>query len=208
MKAARKQLEIFLTIRTARSVDRSRLHPGVQRAIETWESFPPAEGSEEYRMARIRLLADMLWSGEYSTRRRVWGERPVCFTPQDLNDARQWLYKRPDGRIARYQSLEHVWQRKDLIWDSRNKRLRFVLGRGFPRNPPNPIPPESGTAILDPEMTEISKATFSRLAQGTYRIPRIHQESGKLEDERYRDPNAPWWLPRSLHAYWCYIPFQ
>lgn len=114
MKAARKQLNILLTIRSARSADRSLLHSGVRRAIETWELFPPTEGSDEYRMARIRLLADLLWSGEYSIR-RVWGERLVCFTPQDLSDARQWLYKGPGGRIARYQSLEHVWQRKDLI---------------------------------------------------------------------------------------------
>ncbi len=154
-RAARRQVEdLILASQPPTSVDRASLRPDVIQVLQIWEAIPPAKGSHEETKGKIRLLADMLYSGEYA--KRVNRGEHLPFDHPDIRDARQWLHMKDDGTIGRYEPLRQVWTYKDVIWNSEKKTLEFM-----PEKPScgcNPLDRDVSSILANPESSKISRA--------------------------------------------------
>ncbi|KAL8752831.1 MAG: hypothetical protein Q9184_005607 [Pyrenodesmia sp. 2 TL-2023] len=127
-REARRQVdELMQASKPPTSFDRSSLRPDVVDVLLTWETIPPGKGSLEERNAKVRLLANWLCSGEYA--KRVNRRGALFFDYTDIRDARQWLYKKADGTMGRYEPLRQAWTYKDVVWNSEKKILEFIPGK-------------------------------------------------------------------------------
>lgn len=149
------------------SIDRASLRPDVLDVLLNWEAIPPGKGSPEERNAKIRLLADWLRSGEYAE--RVNRGEALFFDYPDIRDARQWLYKKADGTIGRYEPLRQVWTYKDVVWNPEKMILEFVPGN--PAGGSTLSDRDVSSILRDPESLKISRHTLKELIAGTWFTP-------------------------------------
>ncbi|KAL8929543.1 MAG: hypothetical protein Q9208_001212 [Pyrenodesmia sp. 3 TL-2023] len=167
-REARRQVEeLMQTSEPPTSVDRTSLRPDVLDVLLTWEAIPPGKGSPEERNAKVRLLADWLRSGEYAE--RINRGEALFFDYSDIRDARQWLHKKADGTIERYEPLRQVWTYKYVVWNSEKKVLGFMPGKV---SDDSNLPAREISSILrDPESVKISRQTLKELVAGTWFTP-------------------------------------
>ncbi|KAL8894902.1 MAG: hypothetical protein Q9207_008373 [Kuettlingeria erythrocarpa] len=125
------------------------------------------KGSHEETKGKIRLLADMLYSGEYAE--RVNRGEHLPFDHLDIRDARQWLYMKDDGTIGRCEPLRQVWTHKDVVWNSEKKTLEFMPGK--PSCGCNPLDRDVSSILANPERLKISRKTLKELISGTWFTP-------------------------------------
>lgn len=181
-REAKRQLEDLLASPPRITLDRAGVYPELLRSLQIWEAKPPEEGSSEQRIAKERLLSDMLSSGEYAERRKQGEELP--FTNEDCMRARRWLFKRADGSIGRYQSLPAPWRYKELIWNPPSKTIIFMPGKTLP-GAAAPATDRS-TAKQDPDSLKISKDILLKLRTGlwftTPNVPPTPEPSSAEED--------------------------
>ncbi|KAL8873186.1 MAG: hypothetical protein Q9174_001307 [Haloplaca sp. 1 TL-2023] len=89
-------------------------HPEeVVEVFKIWEADEIVTGSAEWKRARIRMLRDIIFRGEFQAYKR----RGLVTSPEELAATRCWFLERADGSVAKYPSIVLPWCFKDLIWD-------------------------------------------------------------------------------------------
>lgn len=111
-KDIKQQILFISTASPVYAIDRDTLLPGTLNVLKTWEEVDLAPGSAAWRIARARLIAYLLLNGLFHDRKAHGLE----VTQQDLDAARLWLHKKPDGTVSRFEPLRQPWHHKGLSW--------------------------------------------------------------------------------------------
>ncbi|KAL8784991.1 MAG: hypothetical protein Q9213_003652 [Squamulea squamosa] len=100
------------------------MSPGTLQVINIWKSKPISFPSTQWRIARIRLVADLLLKS--SVLQLQDHQELVAATLEELNKARCWIYQRPDGTYARYRSLAQPWCTKEIPWPYDEQKTKLA----------------------------------------------------------------------------------
>ncbi|KAL8655885.1 MAG: hypothetical protein Q9226_002875 [Calogaya cf. arnoldii] len=95
-------------------IDHSRLYPETIEVISIWENEPIPTASPQWRVARVRLIADCLLDQTF--RELKSHQLLAAATVQEVWEARCWIYMESHERYDRYPSLAQPWCTKEVPW--------------------------------------------------------------------------------------------
>ncbi|KAI4201357.1 MAG: hypothetical protein LQ350_003276 [Teloschistes chrysophthalmus] len=137
---------------------RNSLHPNVLHVLAAWEDLPLVEGFPEWSHAHIRLVAKLVLQGKL----RECQAQGLEVGPEELRQARRWLYKVADRSIVSYKPLSQPWSHKELDWDLAAGGLKTIIPRRVPSDEDRP------DNYQGPEGVGITRRTFKTLIQNCH----------------------------------------
>ncbi|KAL8664439.1 MAG: hypothetical protein Q9168_007897 [Polycauliona sp. 1 TL-2023] len=123
-KNTRIELQSLLSEEPPNPIDRSGLSPETLEVISIWENDPIPFPSAQWRVARVRLIADLLLNGTLLELQTNGTLAPA--TPNEANEARCWIYQRSNGEPARYQPLAQPWCTKEIAWPYDHTHIKLA----------------------------------------------------------------------------------
>ncbi|KAL8994479.1 MAG: hypothetical protein Q9169_005570, partial [Polycauliona sp. 2 TL-2023] len=113
-KCARRELQDLISKPPLNTINRNGILDETLEVIRAWENEPIPLASIQWRLARIRLIADLLLRGTLSELQN----HPLLSAPtqKEVNQARCWIYRHSNATFVRYQSLAQPWCTKEIPW--------------------------------------------------------------------------------------------
>ncbi|KAI4255351.1 MAG: hypothetical protein L6R42_006777 [Xanthoria sp. 1 TBL-2021] len=121
---ARREIHILISEEPPHPIDRSGLWPETIEVISIWENEPIPFGSAPWRVARVRLIADLLLNGMFLELQDH--HILAAATPEEVNEARCWIYQRSAGEFVRYQPLAQPWCTKEIAWPYDHTQIKLA----------------------------------------------------------------------------------
>ncbi|KAI4097410.1 MAG: hypothetical protein LQ339_006793 [Xanthoria mediterranea] len=123
-KYTRTELQILIDKAPPNPINKNELLPETLKVIKIWENEQIPLDSAQWRVARVRLVADLLIKGlflQLQTHHLLQSA-----TPDELQEARCWIYQRSDGEYARYQPLAQPWCTKEIPWPYYDTEIKLA----------------------------------------------------------------------------------
>lgn len=158
----KQQIQSLLNVLPPNHVDRTQLFSGTVQFIEAWEALPLADGTDECKKAKHRLLANLVASGQL--KQALSKGLRLHVDLQILAEARCWLYRGQDGMIQRFTPLKQPWRYKALQWDDESESL--LSGVPVLTSDHLPNPPMNQALPCNLEELRLSLLTFWLLIDG------------------------------------------
>ncbi|KAL8770259.1 MAG: hypothetical protein Q9194_005209 [Teloschistes cf. exilis] len=95
-------------------IERDVQLPQTIAIFEAWEAIPMDPESREMTQARVRLIRDVLLTGNIQN----FHAHGLYATPYELERARRWIHLESDGSLSKYSSLRLPIKYKDLVYDN------------------------------------------------------------------------------------------
>ncbi|KAI4236656.1 MAG: hypothetical protein L6R40_006098 [Gallowayella cf. fulva] len=111
--SVKKEIQRLLEATPPNPITRDSLLPGSVKVIQKWEAIPLVEGSTEWGQARVRLIRDLIIDAVFPHFQLHFDLKA---TTTELNNARCWIFQRPDELWDKYRSLAQPWCYKDIDW--------------------------------------------------------------------------------------------
>ncbi|KAI4274345.1 MAG: hypothetical protein L6R38_006127 [Xanthoria sp. 2 TBL-2021] len=121
---ARREVHILISEEPPNPIDRSGLWPETLEVISIWENEPIPVASAKWRVARVRLIADLLLNDMFLELQDH--HTLAAATPDEVNEARCWIYQQSDGEFVRYQPLAQPWCTKEIPWPYDDTQIRLA----------------------------------------------------------------------------------
>ncbi|KAL9629527.1 MAG: hypothetical protein Q9204_005222, partial [Flavoplaca sp. TL-2023a] len=134
-KSTKREIAALSDPRAFGTITRESLSPETVTVVETWENIPLIPNSPEWRTARIRLMRDLLVDGTLIKHQ----SQGLQFDPQEVAQARVWIFERPDGFLAKYESLSQPWCYKSFAIRDGNLVPTLVSGTLDLASLPKPV---------------------------------------------------------------------
>ena len=109
-KSTKREIAALSDPRTSGNIPRESLSPETIAVIQRWKNIPLIPNSPEWRTARIQLMRDLLVDGTLIK----YQSQGLQVDPQEVAQARVWIFERPDGFLAKYESLSQPWYYKSF----------------------------------------------------------------------------------------------
>ncbi|KAL9619911.1 MAG: hypothetical protein Q9204_008260 [Flavoplaca sp. TL-2023a] len=123
-KGAKNEIHSLISKLPPNSVNPAELLPKTLQVISTWENMPMPFASNQWLIARVRLIADLLLSGTFI---ELQGHSELAAaTAKEIKEARSWIYQQPNGDLMRYQSLAQPWCTKEVPWPYDNTHIKLA----------------------------------------------------------------------------------
>ncbi|KAL8758503.1 MAG: hypothetical protein Q9184_003901 [Pyrenodesmia sp. 2 TL-2023] len=158
----RQQIRSLLEVVPPNHVHLAQLFPGTVQFIEAWEALPLADGTDECKKEKHRLLANLVVSGQL--KKALSNGLGLHVDLRTLAEARCWLYRGQDGTIQRHTPLKQPWRHKALQWDDQSESLLSGVPDSTSNHTPNP--PMNQALPCDLEELRLSLLTFWMLNDG------------------------------------------
>ncbi|KAL9583656.1 MAG: hypothetical protein Q9212_002580 [Teloschistes hypoglaucus] len=144
------------------SIERAMVSPQTIEVFKAWEAIPMDPESREMSKARDRLVRDVLMSGNV----QKFQARGLYPTPNELEQARQWIHLESYGSLTRYSSLRLPIMYKSLVFDPTTSQWYTFTAVSEGNHEEYGANADQG--LLNPERVRISIRTLEHLINGTH----------------------------------------
>ncbi|CAL8583968.1 hypothetical protein XPA_009578 [Xanthoria parietina] len=181
-KHTRTELQILIDKAPPNPINKNELLPETLKVIKIWEKEQIPLDSAQWRVARVRLVADLLINGlflQLQTHHLLQSA-----TPDELHEARCWIYQRSDGEYARYQPLAQPWRTKEIPWPYYDTEIKLADQSKALKSLP------SAWVINSMDDVRISREKFNELVEKKNRWvfwPRDRRAKSRLFKEELQD---------------------
>ena len=176
---ARREFHNLISNGAPNPINRYELLPETLEVIIAWENEPIPFASVQWRRAQIRLIADLLLKGTLMELH----DHPVLSKPlpNEIDEARCWIYQQPDGKYVRYQPLAQPWCTKEIPWPY-NDDIQVKLANPSTALKSVPI----AWTIMSMNDVRISTDVFKELVRENHDglAPRRYKKKGTSADDK------------------------
>ncbi|KAL8638341.1 MAG: hypothetical protein Q9228_004499 [Teloschistes exilis] len=144
-------------------IERDVQLPQTIAIFEAWEAIPMDPESREMTQARVRLIRDVLLTGNIQN----FHAHGLYATPYELERARRWIHLESDGSLSKYSSLRLPIKYKDLVYDNTTSQW-YTITAGSDGNLEQYEAAASEGLLHHPERVRVSARTLKHLINGTY----------------------------------------
>lgn len=157
------------------SITRETQLPQTIEVFEAWEAIPIVDETREMAKARVRLIRDILVSGNF----QIFQSQVLHVTPRELEEAGKWIHLEAEGSLSKYSSLQQPWRQKDLIWNPTTREWNTISVESNG----NLVEYEAAAnqGLLNPERVQISTQTLQQLTNGTYPLQQGQSTSNQRD---------------------------
>ncbi|KAL8976655.1 MAG: hypothetical protein Q9205_007381 [Flavoplaca limonia] len=157
-KGTKREIAALSDQRTSGTIKRNSLSPETIAVLETWENIPLVPSSPEWRTARIRLMRDLLVDGTLIK----YQSQGLQVDPQEVAQARVWIFEKPNGFLAKYESLSQPWYYKSFAIRDGGLVPTLVPGTLHLASLPKPVVDEH----FNTDRIRISRSILKDVIQG------------------------------------------
>ncbi|KAL8840779.1 MAG: hypothetical protein Q9176_003625 [Flavoplaca citrina] len=157
-KGTKREIAVLPNPGGSSTINRNSLSPETVIVIETWENIPLIPNSPELRTARIRLMRDLLVDGTLIK----YQSQGLQVDPQEVAQARVWIFEKPNGFLAKYESLSQPWYYKSFAIRDGGLVPTLVPGTLHLASLPKPVVDEH----FNTDRIRISRSILKDVIQG------------------------------------------